>query len=77
MPAPSPDLPPKLLCYEQLLDAATPQLSSFAWPELDENTPCGLCYTSGTTGNPKVGFPASKQCRFLPVRAWLQACLRG
>lgn len=25
----------------------------FAWPELDENAPLGLCYTSGTTGNPK------------------------
>jgi fatty-acyl-CoA synthase len=25
----------------------------FAWPRLDENTACGLCYTSGTTGNPK------------------------
>lgn len=25
----------------------------FSWPELDENTACGLCYTSGTTGNPK------------------------
>lgn len=25
----------------------------FAWPELDENAPMGLCYTSGTTGNPK------------------------
>jgi acyl-CoA synthetase (AMP-forming)/AMP-acid ligase II len=24
-----------------------------AWPELDENAPMGLCYTSGTTGNPK------------------------
>ncbi len=23
------------------------------WPELDENDPCQLCYTSGTTGNPK------------------------
>jgi fatty-acyl-CoA synthase len=23
------------------------------WPDLDENTPCSLCYTSGTTGNPK------------------------
>jgi acyl-CoA synthetase (AMP-forming)/AMP-acid ligase II len=26
---------------------------TFDWPELDENTACGLCYTSGTTGNPK------------------------
>ena len=25
----------------------------FEWPKLDENTACGLCYTSGTTGNPK------------------------
>ena len=25
----------------------------FAWVELDERDPCGLCYTSGTTGNPK------------------------
>ncbi|MFV2092704.1 MAG: long-chain-fatty-acid--CoA ligase [Hyphomicrobiales bacterium] len=25
----------------------------FSWPKLDENTACGLCYTSGTTGNPK------------------------
>ena len=24
-----------------------------AWPELDENAPMGLCYTSGTTGHPK------------------------
>lgn len=25
----------------------------FAWVELSESDPCGLCYTSGTTGNPK------------------------
>ena len=27
--------------------------SSYAWPEIDENSPMGLCYTSGTTGKPK------------------------
>ena len=27
--------------------------TSFAWPSFDENTACGMCYTSGTTGNPK------------------------
>lgn len=27
--------------------------ADFAWPDLDENTAAGLCYTSGTTGNPK------------------------
>ena len=36
--------------YEQLLAAETPE---FEWPTLDENMPMGLCYTSGTTGNPK------------------------
>ena len=38
------------LCYETLIATGDP---SFAWPRLDENTACGLCYTSGTTGNPK------------------------
>lgn len=39
-----------LLCYEDLLDA---EKDDYAWPEFDENTAAGLCYTSGTTGNPK------------------------
>jgi fatty-acyl-CoA synthase len=38
------------LCYETLLANASPD---YAWPQLDENTACTLCYTSGTTGNPK------------------------
>ncbi len=25
----------------------------FTWASFDENTACGMCYTSGTTGNPK------------------------
>ena len=37
-------------CYEELI-AGRPD--TFDWPELDERTACGLCYTSGTTGNPK------------------------
>jgi acyl-coenzyme A synthetase/AMP-(fatty) acid ligase len=47
-----------LLCYEQLLDEAAESgaLGSFKWPRLHEDSPAGLCYTSGTTGNPKVGF---------------------
>jgi acyl-CoA synthetase (AMP-forming)/AMP-acid ligase II len=39
-----------LLCYEDLLKEAS---SEFVWPSFDENTACTLCYTSGTTGNPK------------------------
>ncbi|WP_288362976.1 long-chain fatty acid--CoA ligase [uncultured Spongiibacter sp.] len=37
-------------CYEQLI--AT-EKDEFDWPELEETTPSALCYTSGTTGNPK------------------------
>ena len=36
--------------YEALLAAAS---SEYAWPKLDENEGAMLCYTSGTTGNPK------------------------
>ena len=39
-----------LLCYEELLAAGDP---AFAWADLAESEPAGLCYTSGTTGNPK------------------------
>ena len=39
-----------LLCYEDLLAEAQPD---YDWPQFDENTASTLCYTSGTTGNPK------------------------
>lgn len=29
------------------------QETTYDWPEIDENSPMGLCYTSGTTGKPK------------------------
>ena len=38
------------LCYEDLLDG---QSGDFNWVKVDERAPCGMCYTSGTTGNPK------------------------
>jgi len=41
---------PNLYCYEELLAA---QSDDYEWPEFDENTASSLCYTSGTTGNPK------------------------
>ena len=41
---------PNLIAYEDLLQEAD---ADFAWKELDEKSACGLCYTSGTTGNPK------------------------
>ena len=41
---------PNLLCFDELLDA---QSTDYVWPELDEKSASSLCYTSGTTGNPK------------------------
>ncbi|WP_372658586.1 3-(methylthio)propionyl-CoA ligase [Hydrogenophaga sp.] len=41
---------PNLLCFDELMDA---QSAEYAWPELDEKSASSLCYTSGTTGNPK------------------------
>jgi len=41
---------PDVLCYETLIAAESDE---FDWPEFDENTASSLCYTSGTTGNPK------------------------
>jgi fatty-acyl-CoA synthase len=38
------------LSYERLLAA---EESGFEWPELDERSAAAMCYTSGTTGNPK------------------------
>lgn len=41
---------PNLYCYETLLDAEN---GNFDWPLFDENTASSMCYSSGTTGNPK------------------------
>jgi fatty-acyl-CoA synthase len=43
-------LPADTLGYEELLAAQEP---GFEWPGLDERSAAALCYTSGTTGNPK------------------------
>lgn len=45
-----PDSKLDLICYEDIL-ADHP--AEYDWPVLPENTAAGLCYTSGTTGNPK------------------------
>jgi len=42
---------PRVLRYEELLEAADPGPAPY--PELDEREAAALCYTSGTTGNPK------------------------
>lgn len=41
---------PNLHCWDDLIGG---QSDAYAWPEFDERTASSLCYTSGTTGNPK------------------------
>jgi 3-(methylthio)propionyl---CoA ligase len=41
---------PNVYCYETLIES---QSAEFLWPEFDERTGTAICYTSGTTGNPK------------------------
>jgi acyl-CoA synthetase (AMP-forming)/AMP-acid ligase II len=45
-----PDQPAGCIAYETLLSAES---DDFEWPSFDERTASSLCYTSGTTGNPK------------------------
>lgn len=40
----------QLLCWDDLVGT---QSTAYEWPEFDERTASSLCYTSGTTGNPK------------------------
>jgi len=39
-----------VMCYEELI---ADESEEYHWPNFDENTASTLCYTSGTTGNPK------------------------
>ena len=41
---------PNVICYEELVEAQT---DDYEWPVFDEGEAAMLCYTSGTTGNPK------------------------
>jgi len=59
---------PGALCYETLIDQVS---ADFSWGGFDENQACGLCYTSGTTGNPK-GVLYSHRSNFLHTLVSLQ-----
>ncbi len=44
---------PNLVSYEAWIGT---QPTTYAWPRFDENTASSMCYTSGTTGNPKAAL---------------------
>ena len=59
--------------YESVLSG---QSADCAWGGFDENTACGLCYTSGTTGNPK-GVLYSHRSNFLHTFMAMTATVMG
>jgi fatty-acyl-CoA synthase len=64
---------PGALCFETLVAENSPE---FEWGGFDENTAAGLCYTSGTTGNPK-GVLYSHRSNFLHTLITLGADVMG
>ncbi|NEX91472.1 long-chain-fatty-acid--CoA ligase [Caulobacter sp. 17J65-9] len=64
---------PRADCYERVI---RDQSNECEWGGFDENTACGLCYTSGTTGNPK-GVLYSHRSNFIHALAGLQADVLG
>jgi fatty-acyl-CoA synthase len=64
---------PGALCYETLIEEHSPDV---VWGDFDERTACALCYTSGTTGNPK-GVLYEHRSTFLHTLITLQADAMG
>ena len=58
------------LCYEEFIAAQTDR---FDWPQFDERTAAALCYTSGTTGNPRGALYSHRSI----VLNALTVCLPG
>jgi fatty-acyl-CoA synthase len=63
----------RILRYHELLAAEEP---GFRWPDLDERTAASMCYTSGTTGDPK-GVVYSHRSTFLHAMGAMSAALNG
>lgn len=64
---------PKAEAYETVLEQVS---SDVVWGGFDEQTACGLCYTSGTTGNPK-GVLYSHRSNFIHTLLGLQSTVMG
>ena len=62
-----------VICYEDFIQAEN---GEYRWPEFDEKQACSLCYTSGTTGNPK-GVLYSHRSNYLHTMAALSGDTLG
>ena len=67
-----PPAPADALCYEDLLAAEDD--GPFDWPGFDETRAATLCYTSGTTGDPKGVLSSHRACL---LHAWLCCTVDG
>src|SRR5262249_49491537 len=65
---PATDGLPEMLDYEELLGTES---ENYPWPKLSERMAAAMCYTSGTTGNPK-GVVYSQRSQFLHTMGVLQ-----
>ena len=59
---------PNLVSYEAWIGAHS---DVYDWPSFDENTASSMCYTSGTTGNPKAALYSHRSARCM---RWLRPC---
>jgi acyl-CoA synthetase (AMP-forming)/AMP-acid ligase II len=63
---------PELVFYDEFIETGS---ADYTWPDFDENTASSLCYTSGTTGNPKGALYSHRSTMLHSFAAALPDCI--